>query len=828
MFEATRSSCGRAITSTLASCTLLALLAPFAPFAPVAPAAPAAPGAAANAPLASGTSPTDGGRVIVLGFDGADARTIRELMARGELPNLKRLADQGTFAPLSSVVPAESPTAWASLNTGQNPGKTGVAGFLKRSFSGKSGLPAPKGGYLEGPEPKPITELASTPIPTWPRERLALALGGAALIVGFVLAKLVLRARVVLALCVGLVLGGGGAWLGWVARGWLPTTVPVMTTPLETTPFWETAAEAGVPCVVLDAAESFDRPFTEHAKVLFGLGYPDARGEINGFTVYTTDERCFARPPESTMSETGSGGHKFKVDERDGVILAQVLGPPNWFEVDRLAQRAIALDAVLADPEAAAPLKVAARTELDRLRGSGEAGELARVQGERTTLPLRIEKANGKARVTIGDETHELVEGEWSDWYHVTFEFTPIFAVHALTRAKLLHLDQPYFELYVDTLQFDPAKPPFWQPLSQPEDFAAELAHACGPYESVGWACMTNPLKDKLLDVRSFMQDIEFTETWREKLTFDRLARDDWRVFMSCLSTPDRVQHMLYQHYDPTHPLHDPARAAETFVYFGETITFADAIPASYRHLDATVGRVLDEFVGPDDTLIVCGDHGFQSFRREVDLNNWLHAEGYLALNPLGGKGAAKSIKEPYIDWSRTKAYALGLGGIYVNLKGREGRGIVAPEEKDELLAEILAKFLTATDPATGERFGKSGHTREANYSGEFTNRLPDLALCFAGGWRIAWDATTGGLGVVETADGKFAPGPICTDNTKDWSGDHVSVDPSEVQCVFFSNRAFELPLGGVSVLHIAPTVLSLVGVAVPPEYDGAALAPRR
>ncbi|MCC6408775.1 MAG: alkaline phosphatase family protein [Planctomycetes bacterium] len=820
MSQAIRRSSVRASPSAPARSALLALLAVLAPIALVAASSPA---------LAGGSASTDGGRVIVLGFDGADARTVRDLMARGQLPNLKRLADQGTFAPLSSVVPAESPTAWASLNTGQNPGKTGVAGFLKRSFSGKSGLPAPKGGYIEGPEPKPVVELASTPIPTWPRERLALALGGAALLVGFVLAKLVLRVRVALALGVGLVLGGGGAWLGWVARGWLPTTVPVMSTPLETTPFWETAANAGVPCVVLDAAEAFDRPFTEHAKVLFGLGYPDARGEINGFTVYTTDERCFARPPESTMSETGSGGHKFKVDERDGVILGQVLGPPNWFEVDRLAQRAIALDLVLADPEAAAQLKVAARTELDRLRGSGgEAGELARVQAERTALPLRVEKANGKARVTIGDETQELAEGAWSDWYHVTFEFTPLFAVHALTRAKLLHLDEPYFELYVDTLQFDPAKPPFWQPLSQPEDFAAELAHACGPYESVGWACMTNPLKDKLLDVRSFMQDIEFTETWREALTFDRLARDDWRIFMSCLSTPDRVQHMLYQHYDPTHPLHDPARASETFEYFGETITFADAIPASYRHLDATVGRVLDEVLRPGDTLIVCGDHGFQSFRREVNLNNWLHAEGYLALNALGSKDAAKSIKDPYIDWSRTKAYALGLGGIYVNLKGREGRGIVAPEEKEALLAEILAKFLAATDPASGEHFGKSGHTREANYSGEFTNRLPDLALCFAGGWRIAWDATTGGLGVVETADGKFVPGPICTDNTKDWSGDHVSVDPSDVQCVFFSNRAFELPPGGPNVMQIAPTVLSLVGVAVPPEYDGAPLALER
>ncbi|MCE9592830.1 MAG: alkaline phosphatase family protein [Planctomycetes bacterium] len=766
------------------------------------------------------------GRVIVLGFDGADARTIKALMEKGELPNLKKLADQGTFAPLQTVNPAESPTAWASLNTGQNPAKTGVPGFVKRELSPKSGRPSAGFGHLEGPDSVPITSFGETPIPTWSTTKMAVVAAAAAFAGFFILFGLLLRVRIAISLFLALLLAGVGAWGGVALRGWLPDAMPVWKTALVAKPFWETAAAHGVKSVVLDAAVAFDRPFVDGAKVLFGLGYPDARGNVNSFTVYTTDDLYFERAPETNKTDTGSGGHKFKVDERNGVIESLLYGPPNWYEIDRLEAREKVLEAQSADPNLGYKKSIEIQAELRKLRGDGsdDAGDLSRRKSERLAAPVRVEKTKGAAKVTLGHETQELKEGQWSDWYHLTFELNPLFKVHAVTRAKVVHLDSPYFEMYVDTVQFDPAKPPFWQPLSQPTSFAPELAHACGTFESIGWACMTNPLKDAVVDPISFMQDIEFTETWREKLTFDRLAKDDWRIFMSCMSTPDRVQHMLYQYYDTEHPMYDAKAAAQTFTFYGETISLAEAIPATYRHLDKTVGRVLAEFVKPGDTLIVCGDHGFQTFRREVNLNNWLFENGYLAINALTSKGAAKSLGS-WVDWSKTRAYALGLGGLYVNLKGREGEGIVDPKDKDALLAEIRAKFVAATDPKNDAHFGKEAYVMSTTYSGPHLDRLPDAFLCFDAGWRVSWNTTAGGLTVVSDDNGEFVPGPACSDNDKNWSGDHVSVDPSVVECIFFSNRKAKLPAGGVSLLNIAPTVLSLVGVPVPPEYDRPAVA---
>ena len=72
-------------------------------------------------------------RVVIIGFDGADAKLTRQWMDEGKLPNLKKLADNGTFATLASSQPSESPTAWSSFATGANPGKHNIYDFLVRN-----------------------------------------------------------------------------------------------------------------------------------------------------------------------------------------------------------------------------------------------------------------------------------------------------------------------------------------------------------------------------------------------------------------------------------------------------------------------------------------------------------------------------------------------------------------------------------------------------------------------------------------------------------------------------------------------------------------------
>ena len=233
---------------------------------------------------------------------------------------------------------------------------------------------------------------------------------------------------------------------------------------------------------------------------------------------------------------------------------------------------------------------------------------------------------------------------------------------------------KPYFELLLNTLDIDPRHPPFWQPISSPFEFSGELAKGCGLYETYGWPTLTMPFKDEKIEPEVLLEDVEFTEGWRKVLTGECLARNDWRCLMSVFSTTDRVQHMTYQFHDPKHPLYDEAKAKRETTFFGERIPLSDAIPAIYRQMDRIIGEVLAK-LAPDDTLFVVSDHGFQTFRRQVHLNNWLAQEGYLALKPLSKDRNFLS----FVDWSKTKAYACGLGFIYLN--PGPGNGIVSRDD---------------------------------------------------------------------------------------------------------------------------------------------------
>ncbi len=780
----------------------------------------ALPASAASMTQAAGKA--GAGRVIVLGFDGADARTALELMDKGQLPNLAALRDKGSFAPLETTNPAESPVSWAALNCGQNPAKTGVPGFIRRQFTRSKDrsadrMPTPEFGHLAGPEDTAVETFEHTPVPAWSRAALGAALGVGTLVL-FLGVFLLLRMRPALAIALALIMGAGSFVGGRALRDYLPSRIPVWKNPMQTVPFWETAADAGVSSVVLDAAQSFDRKGVAGASVLAGLGVPDARGMVNSFFIYTTNEDRLRRAPEG--QDTDSGGVVFRIDERAGVSDSLLPGPVNFWNVDRINVELREVDRKLDDTNLRYKASVALNAQRKELKE-----QLETVSAMRVTVPVKIVRKSDKAEVTLGTESQELSAGAWSDWYHLSFELNPLLKVQAIVRAKLLKLGESELELYVDALQYDPAKPPFWQTISQPPEFAAELAHACGPYETVGWACMNLPLKDNVIDSISFMQDIEFTLSWREKMTLDSLAKDNWRVLMSCESTPDRVQHMMYRYYDPLHPMYSKEKSAEKMTFCGEEIALSDAIPASYRRMDKLVGEVLKKHLRPEDTLIICSDHGFQSFRHQVHVNNWLVEHGYLVMKPGGPEtDMDASLLGGYVDWSKTKAYAMGLGMVYVNQQGREGQGIVPPPEARAVLDSIAKDFLGSVDPETGQKIGAGAYVMADIHSGPNLDREADMLLCFSAGYRVSWLTTLGGMSGELDGSNQLVPLPTIVANNKNWSGDHVTVDPTLVRGVFFSNRKLAAPPERISLLHIAPTVLKLLGVAIPKEYDEPAL----
>jgi predicted AlkP superfamily phosphohydrolase/phosphomutase len=191
--------------------------------------------------------------------------------------------------------------------------------------------------------------------------------------------------------------------------------------------------------------------------------------------------------------------------------------------------------------------------------------------------------------------------------------------------------------------------------------------------------------------------------------------------------------------------------------------------------MDALLGRVWAEIERPDTVFMVISDHGFTNFRRGVNVNTWLRDNGYLVLKD--GRETSADWFE-HVDWSKTRAFSLGLTGIFVNRKGREASGVVAEgEEYRKLVAEIAAKLEALVDPETGQRAIRKMRATHETFDGPYRLDAPDLLIGYEGGYRNSWECATGAVGA-----------SVFTDNTRSWSGDHC-VDPDIVPGVLFCNR---------------------------------------
>jgi predicted AlkP superfamily phosphohydrolase/phosphomutase len=161
------------------------------------------------------------------------------------------------------------------------------------------------------------------------------------------------------------------------------------------------------------------------------------------------------------------------------------------------------------------------------------------------------------------------------------------------------------------------------------------------------------------------------------------------------------------------------------------------------------------------------------------------------------------------VDWSRTRAYAVGLGQIYFNLRGREAQGIVsAGAEYKALQDEMAAKLVQLQDPDTGERVMRSVYRRDDIYKGEYLQYAPDLQAGFNDGYRVGWQDTMGGIARA-----------VVENNNRKWSGDHCATATEISGGVLFVNRA--LPTAAPHIMDLAPTILRLLDVPLPPDLDG-------
>jgi predicted AlkP superfamily phosphohydrolase/phosphomutase len=349
-----------------------------------------------------------------------------------------------------------------------------------------------------------------------------------------------------------------------------------------------------------------------------------------------------------------------------------------------------------------------------------------------------------------------------------------------------------HFSLYITPISIDPESPAM--PVSHPSFYATYLAKKIGLYSTLGLAEDTWALNEGVVDDGTFLQQTNDIDDERRAMFFAALDRLREGSLVCVFDATDRIQHMFWRYLEPGHPAARGKAGAP----------HANAIEELYRRNDELVGRVMAK-LKKGDLLFVISDHGFTSFRRGVNLNAWLLKHGYLALKD-GADGRSEWLRD--VDWTRTRAYALGLTGMFLNVKGREAMGTVgAGAEAEALKAEIIGKLRTLRDEEAGAVGINEAFDTAKLYRGPYLSNAPDLLIGYAQGYRTSWDCASG-----------VVAGAVFEDNVKAWSGDHC-VDPREVPGVMFCSR--NVPAGGPALMDIAPTALRLFGVEPPEHMDG-------
>ena len=666
------------------------------------------------------------GRIVILGFDGVDARIVEDMLARGELPNLAALKARGGYSPLTPTVPAQTPVSWATFSTGLDPGGHEIFDFLKRD-------PANRIPTFAVAEELQAPFLLGTKTPA--------ALAAAALVI-LGLPALLLRRRRILAVLLAVLAVGLAAGAFLAARAWLPPTRPWVKNNRRGPVFW---AEAGArPATVIRMPVTFPPEAFEDGRMLSGLGVPDLSGRIGKPAYYTSDP--FFAPRE---------GNDFSVEitrleSNSGRQVTRIAGPP--------------------------------------ARAFGREGTI--------DLPLALTVSDARDKLTIeaSGTRVELAPGRWTDWVSLDFRVNPLVSVHGYARFRLASVS-PEIGLYLSPIQFDPDRLPPGFTISSPSGFGKELLSRFGRYKTMGWGIDTWSISAATLSEEAFLEDVRQTCDQERKMLVGLLAGPQKMLF-HYFEFPDRVGHVFWRLRDKEHPAYD-AKLAEKY---------GDAVEKAYKTMDDIVGDTA-KALKPDDLLIVLSDHGFATWRRSVNYNSWLVENGYLVL-----KGSAKrqNLEALFsrgqfweaVDWSKSKAYAMGLGDIYVNLSGREAGGIVAPgADYEALRTELIARLGGLADPKNGEKAVSRVFKREEVYRRFDPRLIPDLIVTNRPGYRVSWQSSLG-----------VPTGSVFEDNRDVWSGDHCSLDPDLVRGVLFASRAIPARETPPGIADVTASVRRVVG----------------
>lgn len=406
----------------------------------------------------------------------------------------------------------------------------------------------------------------------------------------------------------------------------------------------------------------------------------------------------------------------------------------------------------------------------------------------RAEFCVRIKDENNAVLIIDGKE-YNLKAGEYTEWIELAFKMAPMVKARGIARF-LLKKAKPDFELYMTPINIDPENPAM--PVSHPVIYSIYLAKKFGKFATLGLAEDTWALSEGIIDDEAFIKQTYDIHNERELMLFDSLEKVKEGVVVCVFDTTDRMQHMFFRYLDENHPANRGADISEK----------QDIMKELYIKMDNVVGRVLKE-MKEDEYLFVMSDHGFKQFQRGINLNAWLLDNGLLSMKENAKCG------EWYrgVDWAGTKAYGFGLGGIYLNIRNRESGGILDESAIDETIGKIISGLESLIDPKTGEKCINRVYRKSDIFTGPYTRNAPDLIVGYREGYRASWDSVKGKVS-----------GEIFEDNTDLWSGDH-SINPEDVPGIFFCNK--KVSDRELSIMDIAPTILSLFGIDKPSHMDG-------
>lgn len=510
-------------------------------------------------------------------------------------------------------------------------------------------------------------------------------------------------------------------------------------------PFWNHLDARGIPIRIYDIPSNYPPSESHHGHMccLSGMGVPDLMGGYGTYQYFTSDT---LRPSDD------EGGRRRAIFFKDGVARIKIAGPENTM------------------------LKRPARAEVE--------------------VEIRRHETRPEIRIDWQGKTALLREGEWSDWCRLDFElempaFLPNAHVSGICRFYVQQV-RPEFKLYVTPINIDPSDPGEAK-ISEPPDFVTRISDELGLFYTAGFQEDHKARSNRVFDDGEYLAQARYVLKERRTLLDYALRHFNDGLLFFYFSSTDLQAHIFWWDSDDPHPVRTPEQARA-----GHKI-----IEELYVEMDQLIGEVQTR-IG-DATLIIMSDHGFANFRRQFNLNTWLRDNGYI--EPPTCRGLGDPGRGRPVDWSRTRAYGLGLNGLYLNLKGRERDGIVDPSQRTALLDEITAKLLAVRDPKNGRSVIARVDRSDDVYPGPHQADAPDLIIGYHRDYRASWGTMIGQM-----------TDEVLSDNDSAWSGDHCMA-PDQVPGVLFSNR----PLAAESpaLIDVAPSILTLFGVEVPGEMTG-------